>query len=133
MIPISFADFFEACRHKLTDAQLRALHPRSAYYRLDGCWFGWHAKHDAIWLDIIVGDVRGLLRLKNLILGTGARYIGWQCRKGSPGYAWALYWKAELTDIGEKYPDGEIAWIAKLDMRQTRQVKKEMEAELAKV
>lgn len=131
MRPISFGEFFSACRNRLTDGQLRMLDPDSDYYQLDECYFGWRLGQSpdgpAIWLSIVVGDVHGLQRLKHLLLDTGALVVGWDCRKGSPAYAWARYWKASIEDIGAKYPDGETIYRVLVDRRQRRQVKKEME------
>lgn len=125
---VSFAEFYAACRDRLTDGQLRTLDPGSAYGELDGCWAGWREEADGIWLSIVVGEVKGLQRLKQAILASGVRYVGWTCRKDGPAYAWGRYWKGLIDDAGIRYPDGEIAWRVRVDLaRQQRQpVKKEM-------
>jgi hypothetical protein len=124
---ISFADFYLACRDRLTDGQLRNLAPHSDHYESNGTFWGMRSNLGGIWLDIVVGDIHGLLRLKQFLKATGIRYIGWACRKDSSGYVWALYWQAKIEDVGARYPDGEIAWQVTVDMQQTRRNKKQIE------
>lgn len=125
MNDVSLDEFIEACRDRLTEEQIQTLDPACEYFQIAGSHFGLKTEGDRVWVSIAVGDIRGMLGLKSVLLKAKFERIGWMCRKDSPTYAWGRYFGAIIEDIGHKYADGSIAWRCIINTKQARRLTKD--------
>lgn len=107
MTRCSFAEFFWACRDRLTDVQLRTLDPCVQYFKVKNGYCGLVLEDERTWVSILVGDMRDIWAMREALLEFPL--VGWQCRVGSPMFTIARYYGAEISDSGDKYPDGAPA------------------------
>ncbi len=103
----TFADFYAACRERLTDAQLRTLDPKASYFKMDsGGYCGLLIEESRTWISILVGEMADVWGLRRELINAEMPLAGFKCRPDSPTLAIARYYGAKVEEIDEKYPDG---------------------------
>lgn len=124
MTRISFAQFFDECKSRLTDEQLRALNGDDMYFKSENTYFGASESEKNVWLSIVVGDLRGVREIARGVVQIGIKRVGFLCRPGSASHAIARYYKAQIKESGEKYGDGTRALVCVIDTQQTQRFNK---------
>ncbi len=137
MTGVTFAEFFEACKDRLTDIQLRALNPQAEYFRMGEGWLGCFVREyegkRMLWISIFVGGMRDLWALRRAIEAAKVDEVSAECRKGSVVERLAFYYGASMVETGEFYPDGVPVLLCRCQPLQTLRFKKVKEKELQKV
>jgi hypothetical protein len=119
----TFAEFFAACKDRLTDAQLRTLDPRAQYFKIKDGYCGLLIEAERTWVSIMVGGVRDVWHLRKVLCTAGMPLVGFKCRPDSPTHKLAIYYGAKIEDSGEKYPDGVDCLRCLIYTKQTKRVK----------
>ena len=122
MTACTFAEFYVACRDRLTDAQLRTLDPQASYFKIRDGYCGLLIEPDRVWVSIMVGGIRDVWRLRKVL--AAVPLVGWKCRPDSPTHKIALYYGAEIAESGETYPDGVFALRCLIHTQQKQRLKK---------
>ena len=125
MKPVSFAEFFDECKQRLTPGQIFNLQGSATYFKLDGGGYcGLIIEPDRVWVSILVGGIKDVWHIRREMVKNGVPLVGWKCRPESPMHKIAKYYGAQIEDSGDTYPDGMIALLCLIKTRQTRRVKK---------
>lgn len=109
----TFCLFYDAVKEQLTYDQLKALNPHFHYFEHSDGWsgLGISADRKALWVSIAVGKGPKLMReIREEAQRLGCETVGWLCRKDTPSYRIAEYYKADIKDNGERYEDGDVAF-----------------------
>lgn len=132
----TFAEFFDACKDKLTDIQLRALNGTAKYFKLCngyvGCYVRGHEGKRQLWISSMVGDMRDIWLFRKELIEARIDEVHTNFRLGGPVERLAAYYKAEVTETGEFYADGCKILLVKFYPKQTKRLQKSKDKETAK-
>jgi len=123
----TFGEFFDNCKDRLTDAQIRNLAGSAQYFKLEGGGYcGLIIEPDRVWVSILVGGIKDIWHMRRVMTLAGMPLVGWKCRPESPMHKIAKYYGAQIEDSGDTYPDGIIALRCVIHTQQTQRVKKSL-------
>jgi len=126
MTECTFGEFFDNCKDRLTMNQIRNLVGSASYFKLDQGYCGLLIEPDRVWVSILVGGIRDIWKLRQVMMNKGMKAVGWKCRPESPMHKIAKYYGAQIEDSGDTYPDGIIALRCVIHTQQTQRVKKSL-------
>lgn len=128
MTSCTFAEFFAACKDKMTDQQLRMLASEDQYFKLENGYCGLNIEPHRVWVSILVGGIRDIWHLRKTVMLAGIPLIGFTCRPGSKTQKMAEYYGATIEALeSNRYPDGIPSLLCLIHTQQTQRLLKSKE------
>lgn len=122
MILVDFGEVFLACKDRLKDHQLRAIDPRSMWWRHEDAYIATTYKEGILWVDWVIASGPGWLRdfVKGIRGIEGCSCVEFMTEEGSGVESFVKYYKGQTLRSEDTYPNGKRIIYCRIPVKSTR-------------